>query len=44
MGLMSERKDKGKVDEKLPSPIEGLTGTTVRPWVGDWDVVKSEWV
>ena len=41
MGLMSERKDKGEVDEKLPSPTKGLAGTMVRPWVGDWDAVKS---
>ena len=37
MGLMSERKDKGEVDEKLPSSAEGLAGMTVRPWVEDWD-------
>ena len=36
MGLMSEREDKGEVDEKLPSLAEGLVGTTVRLWVGDW--------
>nr|POE65800.1 hypothetical protein CFP56_38270 [Quercus suber] len=41
MGLMSEREDEGEVDEKLPSPAKGLAGTTVRPWVEDWDVVKS---
>ena len=35
MGLMSERKDECEVDEKLPSPEEGLAGTMVRPWVGD---------
>ena len=35
MALMNERDDKGEVDEKLPSPAEGLVGTTVRPWVGD---------
>ena len=44
IGLMSEREDEGEVDEKLPSPAEGLVGTTVRPWVGDWDAVKSGWV
>ena len=44
MGLMSEREDEDEVDEKLPSPAEGLAGTTARPWVGDWDVVKSRWV
>ena len=44
MGLMSEREDEGKVDEKLPSLVEGLIGTTARPWVGDWDMVKSGWV
>ena len=44
MGLMSEREDEGEVDEKLPSPAEGLAGTTVRPWFGDWNVVKSGWV
>ena len=44
MGLMSEREDEGKVDEKLPSLVEGLIGTTARPWVGDWDMVKSRWV
>ena len=44
MGLMNEREDKGEVDEKLPSLAEGLVGTTVRLWVGDWDVVKSGWV
>ena len=37
MGLMSEREDKGEVDEKLPSSAEGLAGMTVRPWVEDWD-------
>ena len=40
----SEREDEGEVDEKLPSPTEGLIGTIVRPWIGDWDVVKSGWV
>ena len=35
MGLMSEREDESKVDEKLLSPTEGLAGTTVRSWVGD---------
>ena len=44
MGLMSEREEEGEVDEKLPSPTEGLAGTMVRPWVGDWDAVKSGWV
>ena len=44
MGLMSEREDEGEVDVKLPSPAEGLAGTRVRLWVGDWDVVKSGWV
>ena len=44
MGLMSERKDKGEVDEKLPSLAKGLVGTMVRPWFEDWDVVKSGWV
>ena len=44
MGLMTEREDEGEVDEKLPSSAEGLAGTTVRLWVGDWDVVKSRWV
>ena len=44
IGLMSEREDEGEVDEKLPSPAKGLVGTTVRPWVGDWDAVKSGWV
>ena len=44
MGLMIEREDEGEVDEKLPSPAEGLASTTARPWVGDWDVVKSGWV
>ena len=34
MGLMSEREDECEVDEKLPSPTEGLAGTTVRPWSG----------
>ena len=31
MGLMSEREDEGEVDERLPSPAEGLVGTTTRP-------------
>ena len=44
MGLMSEREDEGKVDEKLPSLAKGLASTTVRLWVRDWDVVKSGWV
>ena len=44
MGLMSEREDKGEVDVKLPLSAEGLAGTTMRPWVRDWDVVKSGWV
>ena len=44
MGLMSERKDKGEVDEKLPSLAEGLVGTIARLWVQDWDVVKLGWV
>ena len=44
MGLMSEREEEGEVDEKLPSSAEELAGTTVRPWVGDWDAVKSRWV
>ena len=44
MGLMSEREDEGEVNEKLPSSAEGLAGTTIRPWVRDWDVVKSRWV
>ena len=44
MGLMTEREDEGEVDEKLPSPAEGLASTITRPWVGDWDVVKSGWV
>ena len=35
MGLMSEREDESKVDEKLLSPAEGLAGMTVRSWVGD---------
>ena len=35
MGLMSEREDEGEVDDNLPSLIEGLTGTMVKPWVGD---------
>ena len=26
MGLMSEIEDEGEVDEKLPSPAEGLAG------------------
>ena len=34
---MSERKDKGEVDEKLPSPAERLAGMTTGPWVRDWD-------
>jgi len=41
---MSEREDKGEVDVKLPSPTKELAGTTVRPWVEDWDVVKWGWV
>ena len=44
MGLMSEREDEGEVDVKLPLSAEGLAGTTMRPWVRDWDVVKSGWV
>ena len=44
MGLMSEREDKGEVDVKLPLPAKGLASTIVRPWVGDWDMVKSGWV
>ena len=44
MGLMSEREDEGEVDVKLPSSTEGLVGTTVRLWVGAWDVVKLGWV
>ena len=35
MGLMSEIEDEGEVDEKLPSPAEGLTGMMVRPWFRD---------
>ena len=35
MGLMSEREDEGEVDEKLPSPIEGLVGMMVMSW-GMW--------
>ena len=35
MGLMSEREDEGEVDDNLPSLIEGLASTMVRPWVGD---------
>ena len=35
MGLMTEREDEGEVDDNLPSLIEGLAGTMVRPWVGD---------
>ena len=35
MGLMSEREDESKVDEKLLSPAKGLASTTVRSWVGD---------
>ena len=38
---MSERDDEGEVDEKLPSPAEGLAGMMVRPWFRDQDVVKS---
>ena len=44
MGLMSERKDECEVDEKLPSLAEGLASTMVRPWVDDYDVVKSGWI
>ena len=44
MGLMSEREDEGEVDEKLPSSAEMLVSMMVRPWVGDWDVVKLGWV
>ena len=44
MGLMSEREDEGEVDEKLPSSAKMLASMMVRPWVGDWDVVKSRWV
>ena len=41
---MSEKEEEGEVDEKLPSSAEELAGTTARPWVGDWDAVKSRWV
>ena len=44
MGLMSEREDEGEVDEKLPLSAEMLASMMVRPWVGDWDVVKLGWV
>ena len=32
-----EREDEGEVDEKLPSPVEGLASTMTGLCAGDWD-------